>query len=405
MSETLAPYAAARPRSRRAQLLLELLEQAGARCELVLPGGEVARCGAAPPQFRIIVHSDRALARLDELSLGQAYVEGLLDIEGDMMALLDVRSRLRDGLRLSQTLRFLGQLFLQPPAWVNRKAIGFHYTLGDDFYLSFIDRAHRFYSHCLFPTGTETLEQAAEHKLETMWNALQLRPGMRLLDIGGGWGGVPEYCGSRGVHVTSVTLTEDSHRYITRLIKEQGLPCEVLLEDFLEHTPAQPYDAIVIYGVIEHIPAYRRFCANAWACLAPGGRLYMDASASKSKFLMSAFTRRYIWHGTHTFLALQDMLQEMLYHGFQVIEVKHETRDYELTILEWARRFDAQRDFIVQRWGQPLWRAFRIYLWGGGHAFRVDRLQAYHVVARRGDDPGPRPGNLRRAWNFVRGLA
>ena len=405
MSEILIEQAAARPQSRRARLLLELLEQAGARCEVVLPGGEVARCGASPPQFRVIVHDERGLARLDELSLGAAYVDGLLDIEGDMLALLDVRNRLRDGARLGQKLRFLGQLFLRPPAWVNRKAIGFHYTLGDDFYLSFIDRAYRFYSHCLFPTGAETLEEAAVHKLESMWNALQLRPGMRLLDIGGGWGGVPEYCGSRGVHVTSVTLTQDSHRYITRLIQEKNLPCEVHLEDFLEHRPEKPYDAIVIYGVIEHIPAYRRFCANAWECLAPGGRLYMDASASKVKFLMSAFTRRYIWHGTHTFLAVQDMVDELLLHGFQLVEVKEETRDYELTILEWARRIDASRDFIVQRWGAPLWRAFRVYLWGGGHAFRHDRLQAYHLVARRGDDPGPRPGNLRRAWSFARSLA
>jgi len=405
MSEVLPTVAAVRPRSRRVGLLLELLEQAGARCELVLPDGEVARCGAAPWQFRIVVRDERGLARLDELSLGQAYVEGLLDLEGDLLALLGVRSRLRDGVRLGQRLRFLGQLFLRAPAWVNRKAIGFHYALGDEFYLSFIDHAHRFYSHCLFPTGAETLEQAAVHKLETMWNALELKPGMRLLDIGGGWGGVPEYCGSRGVHVTSVTLTEDSHRYITRLIQEKDLPCQVLLEDFLLHKPAQPYDAIVIYGVIEHIPAYREFCANAWACLAPGGRLYMDASASKEKFSMSAFTRRYIWHGTHTFLAVQDMVQELLYHGFQLLEVRNDTRDYELTILEWARRFDAQRDFIVRRWGQEIWRAFRIYLWGGGHAFGTDRLQAYHLVARRGDDGGPRPGTLRRAWSFVRGLA
>ena len=405
MSEALIERAIARPLGRRARLLLELLEQAGARCELVLPDGQVARCGAAPPQFRVIVHSERGLARLDELSLGQAYVEGLLDIEGDLMALFDVRSRLRDGARLSQKLRFLGQLFLRPPSWVNRKAIGYHYTLGDDFYLSFIDTNHRFYSHCIYHSDDETLEQAAEHKLETMWDALQLKPGMRLLDIGGGWGGVPEYCGARGVHVTSVTLTEDSHRYITRLIRERNLPCEVLLEDFLEHRPERPYDAIVIYGVIEHIPAYRRFCARAWECLAPGGRLYMDASASKEKFEMSAFTRRYIWHGTHTFLAVQDMVQELLFHGFQLLEVVHDTRDYELTILEWARRFDANHDFIAGRWGEPLWRAFRIYLWGGGHAFRVDRLQAYHLVARRGEGPGPRPGNLRRAWNFVRGLA
>ncbi len=68
-----------------------------------------------------------------------------------------------------------------------------------------MDAKYRFYSQCLFRTDDETLEQAAEHKLESMWNGLQLEPGMRLLDIGGGWGGVHEYCGPRGVDVTSLT--------------------------------------------------------------------------------------------------------------------------------------------------------------------------------------------------------
>jgi cyclopropane-fatty-acyl-phospholipid synthase len=178
----------------------------------------------------------------------------------------------------------------------------------------------------------------------------------------------------------------------------------VILQDFLEHRPAQAYDAIVIYGVIEHIPTYGRFWARAWECLKPGGLLFLDASASKEKYDMSAFTRRYIWHGTHTFLALQDLLQEALWHGWEVVGVRQETRDYELTMRHWAERFDAARDFIVERWGEQVYRAFRLYLWGGCHAFHVDQLQAYSLVARRREEPGLRPGVGRRVRNFVRGL-
>ena len=402
---TALPLETAGTRSRRGEALARLLEGAGVPCAVRFADGEEITIGAGPPAFRVVLHSDRPLrAGLDEMALGRAYVEGELDLEGDMLALLDLRRALAGRSGLLTVLTFLRNLFLASATRMNSRAIASHYSYGDDFYHAFIDRRWRFYSHGLFADESETLEEASEHKLECMWNGLELKPGMRLLDIGAGWGGVARYCGARGVEVTSLTLAADSHAWLTRLYREEGLPGEVLRGDFLEHRPERPYDAVVIYGVIEHIPTYRRFCARAWECLPPGGRLYMDASASHEKYEMSAFTRRYIWHGTHTFLAVQDIVQELLWHGFKVLEVANESRDYELTMRGWAERFDAAREEIVARWGEQTYRAFRVYLWGGCHAFHVDRLQAYHLVAQRGEGPGRRPGTLRRTRNFIREL-
>ena len=93
----------------------------------------------------------------------------------------------------------------------------------------------------MFYSDDETLEQASEHKLESMYGALQSKPGMRLLDIGAGWGGVHQYCGPRGIHVTALTLTEDSYNYTDSLIKRLELKnCSVILEDFLNHHPEEP---------------------------------------------------------------------------------------------------------------------------------------------------------------------
>ena len=191
---------------------------------------------------------------------------------------------------------------------------------------------------------------------------------------------------------------------LQNLIRERNLPCEALRQDFLEYKPAQPYDAIVIYGVIEHIPNYRRFCERAWDCLRPGGPLYMDASAVKEKYSISPFTQTYIWQAAHSFMALPDIIQEFLHHGFEIHDVTRETRDYELTMRGWAERFDAARDKIVAKWGEQTYRAFRVYLWGGCHAFHTDVLQAYHIVVRKGRDQGLRPGLLRRTRNFVQAL-
>ena len=386
-------------------LLARALAAAEVSCELELPDGTIVRSGPQPPAARVVIRDRSVLeGRLSELRLGDAYVRGAIDVEGDFPALLGVRDRLRFGLAPSQKLRFAADYLLRRPTRVNEDAIAGHYTFGDDFYLTFVDQRYRFYSQCLFRSDDETLEDAAEHKLESVWNRLGLQDGMRLLDIGGGWGGVTQYCAARGVHVTTLTLTQDSAAYVRALVQQDGIDGEVFVEDVLEHRPAQPYDHAVMLGVIEHIPNYRRFCARAWDLLKPRGRLYLDASAAREKFAISPFSRKYVWPGTHCFLALQDLLGEALLHGFEVVEVQRETRDYQLTIGHWARRLDAAHDEIAARWSEELYRVFRVYLWGGYHALGTNRLQAYHVVLERHPEPGPRPGAARRVAGFVGSL-
>ncbi|WP_168588759.1 class I SAM-dependent methyltransferase [Saccharopolyspora sp. ASAGF58] len=384
--------------------LAALLAAADLPGEIELPCGSIVAVGVGEPRYRMTFRSESALrAPLTELAIGQAFVSGDIDVEGDLGALFGIRTALREEVPMRQRLRFLYD-FLRSPLKMNKQAVSAHYGRGDDFYLTFIDKLFRFYSQGLFQHPGETIEEASEHKLETMFAALDLQPGVRLLDIGGGWGGVTQYCGERGVHVTTLTIAEDSANHVRALIADNDLPGEVLLEDFLAHRPVQPYDHAVIYGVIEHLPNYRRFAAKAWDVLKPGGRLYLDASASIQKFSVSSFTRDHIWGGTHTYMTLQDVIAEMLYHGFEVLDVTRETRDYELTMLEWAKRLDAAKDDVVARWGEETYRAFRLFLWGGTHAFNVNALQAYHLVVERTADPGPRPSRLRRLVEFLAGL-
>jgi cyclopropane-fatty-acyl-phospholipid synthase len=398
------PLGAADPsRDRKTQIIAELLHDID--IAVTFPGGEVFEFGQAPARFRVTIHNERALSGFDEFALGKAYVEGDIDVEGDMAYMLEMmRTRLVESTPLAIKLALLARRSLSKATWVNRSAIDFHYSFADEFFLSFIDNRHRFYSHGLFHHDDETLEQASEHKLETMYAALGLKPGMRLLDIGGGWGGTEQYCGERGVHVTALTIADGSYKFLQNLIQTKNLPCRVLKQDFMSYEPDEPYDAIVIYGVIEHIPNYRAFADRAYECLKPGGSLYLDASAAKEKYAISRFTQHYIWHGTHSFLFLPELIQEFVHYGFEIMEVKGETHDYELTMRHWAERLDAARDTIIAKWGEATYRKFRVYLWGGSHAFRHDLLQAYHVVVRKGQDAGPRPGVWRRTRNFTNGL-
>lgn len=381
--------------------LIEALHELGVPCDLGLPDGRILSVGDGAPEFRLVLHNELPLSgSLTDLSLARAYVNGDLDVEGDVLSALGLRELIPFAVPVSQLVRLAADMLL-PATVANERAIDFHYSLGDDFYLTFLDRKYHFYSQCRFHSEDETLEQAAEHKLENMWGALGLQPGMSLLDIGGGWGGLAAYASDRGVKVTSLTLTHESADYIRRRTSGGPHPAEVIIEDVLDHIPSAPYDHAVIFGVIEHIPNYRRFCRRIWGALAPGGRLYVDASATREKYAAAAFTREYTWRGPHSCLSLQDLIEELLFHGFDVLNVRQESRDYELTMRHWAERFDDAHRDIADRWSEEVYRAFRVFLWGGVYGFKTNRLQAYSLVAQRRVDAGPRPGNLRRLGHFL----
>ena len=395
ISELVAP--------RSTNLLGRIISGTGISCEVGFASGQIERFGPGDPQFRISFKSNRPLQYgFDEFAFADAYVRGDVEIEGDMAALLQLRTRVKDRLRLPAWLRFLQAQLLKDDTTVNHEAVGAHYEHGSELYLSFLDRKYRLYSHGIFHSQDESLEEASERKLENMYRALKLAPGMRLLDIGGGWGGVAQFCGGRGVHVTELTLGEDSYRYMDNLTRDQNLPCEVLLQDFLEFEPVQAFDAIVNFGVIEHIVDYERFCAQVWRCLRPGGLMFLDGSASVVKYDVSSFARKYIWSGNHTFMCLQELIGDLLLRNMEVLRVENESMHYGHTMLHWAQRLEQNRDVVIARWGEKLYRAFRLYLWGGSQAF-PELLQAYSLVARRMETGTPSTSRLRRLVGWVRG--
>ena len=389
VSPEMAPYRAA---------FQQLFEKATERFDLRFWNGEVMSFGGSgPPEFTVVFKDKRALLALDEAALGETFIAGYWDVEGEGLGAFGLRKYITAKAQPLSAATLLGRIFLVSDRKNNAEAIAAHYSLGDDFYLSFIDKKYRIYSHGHFRHPEESLEDSEEHKLQDMFDMLQLEPGMRLLDIGGGWGPVPQFCGERGVKVTSVTLAKDSHAYIARMIEERSLPCEVVLTDYLEYRPQQPFDAIVIYGVIEHIPQYKRFVEKIYRDLKPGGLMYLDGSASRFKYDMNPVAKKYIWPTTTAYLSTHDLIAELNYNGMDLLELKNESYDYELTMLHWSRRFEAAKDFIVGKWGEKLYRMFRIYLWSGHIGFRDDRLQAYRMLIRRGTHgPGPRPGLLKR---------
>jgi cyclopropane-fatty-acyl-phospholipid synthase len=344
--------------------------------------------GPGEPAATLVVRSRagmQALASMDLTAVAEAYVRGDLDVEGDLMQVLPLRTSFSDRHPFQFAMRFLKPL-LRGQVAADRAAVPAHYDRSDDFYLAFLDTRHRCYSHGFFASPDEPLEDAVSRKLDFALDAINAKPGDRILDIGGGWGAMTEFAGKRGIHVTSLTISTASHGFLTRLIEREKLPCEVRMEHLLEHRPAERYDGIVNLGVTEHLPDYPGTLAHYDALLKPGGKVYLDASASRKKWEFSTFLERHIYRGNGRLLCLHEYLQAVAESPFEAELVGNDRVNYALTTRHWAMNLDRNRARVEAGDGTEGYRLFKLYLWGCVDGFERDLIQAYHLVLSRPRD-------------------
>lgn len=338
------------------------------------------RFGEGEPAFTLIVNNRTglaALARFDEAAFCEAYMNADFDIEGDMLSVIGMRSELNDRHPLHHLFRRIAPWFIGQTR-DNRRAIAHHYDRDEEFFLKFMDES-RCYSQAIFLRDDEALIAAQKRKLDFVIDACNINPGDRVLDVGGGWGAFTEHAGRRGIRVTSLTISKRSEAFLTSLIQRLQLPCAVRNEDFYVHTAAH-YDAIVILGVMEHLPDYAAVVRQLRRLLKPGGRVYLDASAYWEKYSKPTFVSRHVYPGNHSFFCLHEFMREIARAEFQVNSVYNDRHSYFLTCKAWAQNFDAAREEIIRRWGESSYRLFRLYLWGSAHSFLSRGLDAYRLV-------------------------
>ncbi|HEX8906683.1 MAG TPA: class I SAM-dependent methyltransferase, partial [Longimicrobiaceae bacterium] len=255
--------------------------------------------GPGEPRFTLVANGDKgveALASMDALAVAAAYLNGDIDLEGDFVAAINIRDIFSDRHPFQFAWRYV-QPLLKGQIRKDKEWIAQHYDYDQDFYLLWLDRRHRCYSQAVFERDDEPLEEAMTRKLDFALDAVGVKEGGRLLDIGGGWGAMTEHAGKRGIRVTSLTISRESESFLRALIEREKLPCEVKLEHFFEHRPAEQYDGIVNLGVTEHLPDYRATLKHYLALLKPGGKIYLDASSTRKKGGHAAFLEKYIYPG------------------------------------------------------------------------------------------------------------
>src|SRR5664279_2671210 len=270
------------------------------------------RAGPEGAPATVVIRSPRALRRLvtapNELGLGRAYISGELDLDGDIFAVLALAEQL-ESLRVTpaqvlEALKILGVRSLKPLAPPPEEArlrgvrhskerdaaaIAHHYDVSNDFYRTVLGPSMT-YSCAVWTDTTTTPEEAQANKYELVANKLGLEPGMRLLDIGCGWGGMILHAAQHhGVHAVGVTLSRRQAEHAAKRVADAGLSdrLEVRCLDYRDIADG-PYEALSSIGMFEHVgwtqlDGYFARCASL---LAPGGR-FLNHGISEPPFAYS----------------------------------------------------------------------------------------------------------------------
>jgi len=350
--------------------------------EMSFPDGKARRFGQGAPSFRVRLknrNAVRAITSLDQVKFADAYLAGDIDIDGDMLRPFELRQSMGDRHPLVTAWRFL-QPLLFGQVRTNQAAITSHYDIDPEFFLSFLDPRTPCYTQGVYASDAETLDVATIRKFDYCYEQLRLKPGDHILEVGPGWGAWFEYASHRGVHCTGISISQSSIDYLNRRAKELGYDWQLINADLLAFQSDRKYDAIVIMGVIEHLPQYDRVLAKFASLLKPGGYIFLDGSACTKKYELSSFMVKYIYPGNHSFLVLHDFLDKLARTQFHVLEILNDRYSYFLTFRQWARNFDANREFVVERFGEFNYRRFRLYLWGAAYEFLSRSLDCYRMV-------------------------
>ena len=349
---------------------------------LELPGGDRRAFGQGQPEFSVALRNDKALKALrtlDEGDIAEAYLQGDIDIEGDMLKPFALRASLDDRHPLVAAWRFI-QPLLFGQVYTNKRAIASHYNADPKLFLSFLDPVFPAYSQGIYEKDDEPLSRALERKFDWAIEKCELKPGSRVLEIGPGWGAFAGHALQAGVRFTGITNSEVSQSYLRNKLSNFGDQFDIVLTDFYDFEPKEKFDSIVIMGVIEHLPNYLRVLRKFLTLLKPGGRVFLDGSAARKKYELSTFMVRHIYPGNHSFLVLDDFLNKLNKTEFELQEVHDDRWSYFLTFRQWALNLDANKDYVQRNFSDFEFRKFRLYLWGAAYEFLARNLDCYRLI-------------------------
>ncbi|NNE72134.1 MAG: class I SAM-dependent methyltransferase [Acidimicrobiales bacterium] len=368
--------------------------------------------------------------RGSELAFSRAYVAGDVEVEGDIYDILALRDRIgsirfgpsawRDAAAALGIHGFDGLTRLRPPPAppeeinvagrlhsVRRdaKAISSHYDVSNDFYRLFLGPTMT-YSCAVFEHANDTLEQAQSNKYELICRKLGLRPGMRLLDIGCGWGGMALHAARQhGVSVVGVTIASEQRDLARKRVADAGLAgqIDIRLQDYREVADG-PFDAVSSIGMFEHVGSQRLgdYFGRIEQLLTPGGRLlnhainYSQPPKKGGPIDPDGFMGRYVFPDGEL-LEPGQVVSAINSNGLEVRHLESLREHYALTLREWVRRLEDNWSEAVRLTSPGRARVWRLYMAASALGFESNELSITQILASK-TDGGDSKMELRPTW-------
>ena len=380
----------------------------------------------------VIIRSPQAVRRLvwapDEVGLARAYVSGELDAEGDLYSAFGALSSagrlapgespgpsLRERLVLARTgleLGVVGREPAPPPEEVRLRrygrlhsrrrdaaAIAHHYDISNDFYRLVLGPS-MVYSCALWDDESVGLEAAQTAKLDLVCRKLRLGPGVRLLDVGCGWGSLAMHAAEYyDAEVVGITLSQEQAQLARKRVAEAGLSgVEIRVQDY-RTVDDGPFDAIGSVGMAEHVGRAKLpgYADTLSALLRPGGRLLNHAISwdqEATTWTDDTFIARYVFPDGEL-VSLGDMVNALTSGDLEVLDVEPLRQHYALTLRAWVRNLEEHWDDAVAATSLGRARVWRLYMSASALAFEAGKLGVNQVLLHK---PSGTPPPLRRDW-------
>ncbi len=348
-----------------------------------------------------------------EHRLAEAFLDGLLDLEGDAIALVEAAARwegpraraalavplvevllrraLRAGRRGALEARLGGG---RHSLGRDRDAVRHHYDVSDDFYRLFLDEG-AVYSCAFYPRGGERLEDAQRAKLELVCRKLRLDHGERFLDVGCGWGALVEHAALRhGARAVGITVSANQLAAArARLARAGGIDAEVRADDYRTVGADAPFDKVASVGMMEHVGRARldAYFAAIHRLLRPGGLFLNHAIAYAggrggtlpwARQAGGGFIWRYVFPDGEL-LSISETVAAAERAGFEVRDLECLREHYAETLAAWLGRLEARFAEAAAIAGERRARLYRLYLAASAVGFRLGRTSVFQLLLAR----------------------
>lgn len=369
------------------KLLLRKWKQGGFK--VVFWDGEQETYGSEPPSFTITFKQEPPLKMSSDdavLLFGEAYMDGIIEIEGSMDDVLRVIA-LNNHPQASVAFT-AKKTNTRSDSAVQQRNIHHHYDLGNDFFKLWLDETMS-YSCAYFKTPDDSLTQAQLQKIDYILKKINLKAGERLLDIGSGWGWlIIKAAQQYQVKATGITLSTEQYQGTRQRIKELGLEqqVDVQLANYQELDASKlRFDKIVSVGMFEHVgkESLASYMRKVNELLVPGGVSLLHTITGMFEETGNAWIGKYIFPGGYV-PSLRETIWLLPQFDFHLLHAESLRLHYAMTLDRWYRNFAERLDAVRAMYDERFIRMWSLYLRGCAAAFRVSGLDIHQLLFTKG---------------------